>query len=173
MSSILKVDTIQNTSGTTALTINSDGRVLQPAKPAWRLGMTNNHVISTSGGSGTTINFTSSSASRFDFIQGGCTVSSGEVTVPVAGVYQVNMTLRINGVGSGYIIGRITRNGDVDTTKEMYVINGSPDGTYDNLTGSDCFLCSANDTLRVQVATQSDSDYNVGMDSQFSGFLVG
>ena len=173
MSSILKVDEIQNTSGTTALTINNDGRILQPAKPAWRVGMTSNHVISISGGSGTTINFNSTSSTVHDFIQGGCTLSGGEITVPVAGVYQVNMTLRINGVGSGYIIGRITKNGGVTSTQEMYVINGSPDGTYDNLTGSDCFLCAAGDTLRVQVATETDTDYNIGLDSQFSGFLVG
>lgn len=173
MSSVLKVDEIQNTGGTTALTINTDGRILQPAKPAWRVGMTGNHVITTSGGSGTTITFNSTSSTQHDFIQGGCTLSGGEITVPVAGVYQVNMTLRINGVGSGYVIARITKNGGVDGTQEMYVINGSPNSSYDNLTGSDCFLCAANDTLRVQVAAQSDSDYNVGLDSQFSGFLVG
>ena len=36
MSSILKVDAIQNTAGTSALTIDSDGRPLTPARPAFK-----------------------------------------------------------------------------------------------------------------------------------------
>ena len=36
MSSILKVDTIQNTGGTTGLTIDSSGRPLTPARPAFK-----------------------------------------------------------------------------------------------------------------------------------------
>ena len=173
MTSILKVDEIQNTGGTTALTINTDGRILQPAKPAWRVGLTGNHVIDAAGGSGTTITFNSTSSSQHDFIQGGCTLSGGVITVPVAGVYQVNTTMRVNGLDTGYVIARITKNGGVDGRQETYIINGSPDGTYDNLVGSDCFLCAAGDNLRVQVAAQSDTSWNIGIDSQFSGFLVG
>lgn len=36
MSSVLKVDEIQNTSGTTGLTIDSSGRLLTPARPAFK-----------------------------------------------------------------------------------------------------------------------------------------
>tara|TARA_Y100001938_G_scaffold144980_1_gene220721 strand:+ start:470 stop:961 length:492 start_codon:yes stop_codon:yes gene_type:complete len=36
MSSILKVDTIQNTGGATGLTIDSTGRMLTPARPAFK-----------------------------------------------------------------------------------------------------------------------------------------
>ena len=36
MTSIIKVDTLQNTTGDTALTIDNGGRVLQPTKPAFR-----------------------------------------------------------------------------------------------------------------------------------------
>ena len=38
MSSILKVDTIQNTGGTTGLTIDSSGRVLKPVIPFGQFG---------------------------------------------------------------------------------------------------------------------------------------
>jgi hypothetical protein len=37
MTSIIKVDTLQNTTGDTALTIDNGGRVLQPTKPAFRV----------------------------------------------------------------------------------------------------------------------------------------
>ena len=36
MTSIIKVDTLQNTAGDTALTIDNGGRVLQPTKPAFK-----------------------------------------------------------------------------------------------------------------------------------------
>ena len=37
MTSIIKVDTLQNTAGDTALTIDNGGRILQPTKPAFRV----------------------------------------------------------------------------------------------------------------------------------------
>ena len=36
MASILGIDTIQHQSGTTAMTIDSTGRILTPARPAFR-----------------------------------------------------------------------------------------------------------------------------------------
>ena len=37
MTSIIKVDEIQNKNGTTAITIDSSGRILQPAKPVFKM----------------------------------------------------------------------------------------------------------------------------------------
>ena len=44
MSSILKVDTIQNSSGTTGLTIDNSGRVLNPNVVAWFLNKTSSQT---------------------------------------------------------------------------------------------------------------------------------
>ena len=44
MSSILKVDTIQNTGGTTALTIDSAGRLLKPATPHFHVTKSNGSI---------------------------------------------------------------------------------------------------------------------------------
>ena len=44
MASTLKVNTIQHTGGTSALTIDSGGRILQPEKPHFHVGKTNGHV---------------------------------------------------------------------------------------------------------------------------------
>jgi len=46
MSSILKVDTIQNTGGTTGLTIDSSGRVLNPNVIAWFVNKTSSQTAS-------------------------------------------------------------------------------------------------------------------------------
>ena len=46
MSSILKVDTIQNSSGTTGLTIDNSGRVLNPNVVAWFLNKTSSQTAS-------------------------------------------------------------------------------------------------------------------------------
>ena len=37
MASVLKVENISHTNGTAAMTIDSNGTVLMPQKPAWRL----------------------------------------------------------------------------------------------------------------------------------------
>ena len=43
MASILKVNEIQHTGGTTALTVDTNGRLLTPARPAFSV-----HLLSTS-----------------------------------------------------------------------------------------------------------------------------
>ena len=49
MASELGVQTIQHTNGTDAMTIDSSGRVLTPARPLFRVGMTNTTSGSTGG----------------------------------------------------------------------------------------------------------------------------
>jgi len=44
MSSVLKVDAIQNTAGTSALTIDSGGRILKPTTPHFHVTKTDGHV---------------------------------------------------------------------------------------------------------------------------------
>ncbi len=78
MSSVLKVDTIQNTAGTSALTIDSSGRVNRGVIPAWRVGRTADATISSGHATTTVIDYNeTSNTNRNFFIQGGCTISSG------------------------------------------------------------------------------------------------
>ena len=83
MSSILKVDTIQNTGGTTGLTVDSSGRILKPVIPfgqassnakttATTIVNLNTHVIS---GGGVTVDQT-----------------NNRMIVPVAGLYKIGYT---------------------------------------------------------------------------------
>ncbi len=174
MSSILKVDTIQNTGGTTGLTIDSSGRVLQPAKPAWRIGRGSDLAVTSGQAANTNLNFdlTSDTTRRF-FIQGGCTASSGAITVPISGLYHVSSTVRFDSIGSGYAVVHIRVNDATDSTHGTYNIRGEPDTNYFTLTESTIFNLNANDVLKVSYYVSSDSSFAVNRRSYFSGYLVG
>ena len=92
MASTLKVNTIQPTGGTTGMTIDSTGRILQPAKPHF-------YVRGNAGwkdhGSTVTTYFKTSNApvevvsnvgNHFD-------ASTGQFTVPITGTYQFNIVI--------------------------------------------------------------------------------
>ena len=176
MSSILKVDTIQNTGGTTGLTIDSAGRLLKPVIPAWRVCLTASQNITTAGGAGTDILWDDTSSADFNFLVGGCTLSSGVITVPVDGIYQCNAAVRFDNVGSSsYMIMRILKNNSQSAQQELYIINGNNHSTdYNGIFGSDVFSCVAGDTLRVSATASADSNWDVNINgSKFSGFLIG
>ena len=85
MSSILKVDTIQNTGGTTGLTIDSGGRVNAPALPRVCVGHSTNNNLAYSVGdqyvtTSTIVNRITPVGITFDG-------SNGRFTLPVAGDY--------------------------------------------------------------------------------------
>ena len=89
MTSILKVDSIQNSAGTAAMTIDSSGRILQPAKPAILcMGNNGNNV---SVGDFTVLPPANYETTTNGFAQGGMTYNNtnGEITVPVDGVYSI------------------------------------------------------------------------------------
>ena len=172
MSSRILVDEIYSKTGnTSALTIDSSGRVQMPVVPAWRVGLTGNQT-NTTAGSDVQIVYNDSNTNNC-FLQGGVTLSSGIITVPIAGVYHVNMSARIDFVGSGYIIAKIKRNNIDSDNSDTYIIAGSPSSNYENLTGSDVFKCDANDNFRVTVYSDSDTSWNMNSNTLFSGHLVG
>ncbi len=82
MASTLKVQNIQHTGGTSAITIDSAGRVLQPARPAFRAYMTGDQSAP-SANTFTTIQF---NAENYD-IGGNFNTSNYTFTTPVAGIY--------------------------------------------------------------------------------------
>ncbi len=168
----LYVDEIASkTGGTDALTIDSTGNVLQPNKPAWRVSLASAQTESTMD-SDVTIAFNKSDSENC-FLQGRVALSSGIITVPVAGLYQVNLVVRIDSIGNSYVVARIKRNNNSNGSSETYMISGSPAANYDNLTGSDIFKCDANDTLRATIYSDNDSNWNISSSTVFSGHLIG
>ena len=49
MASIIGVQELQHTNGTSAMTIDSSGRVTMPVVPAWRVSITSDQSFTTSG----------------------------------------------------------------------------------------------------------------------------
>ena len=157
MASELHVDAIKHSGGTSAMTIDSTGRVLTPARPAFHADS------STHQGSGTYTftDYTASGIGRFN--QGGhLNLSTGIFTVPIAGVYTFGFVFRDTQNTTGRKIGRIYLN---DTDFEV----AENDGIYSDIGGSLTYLLSANDTVRLATHPAGDQFGAV----RFSGFLVG
>ena len=173
MASTLKVNTIQHTGGTTGLTIDSSGRILQPTKPAWRIGRSDN--LAGVNGSTTAINFDDVADTNRDFFtQGGVTVSSGVVTIPVTGIYHLGSTIRFDDVSSSYIVVRLTKNNDNDSTYGAYDIVGNGQSTnYESVGDATIFKLNASDTVKVDYYVSNDVSFTVNVRSYFWGYLVG
>tara|TARA_R100000149_G_scaffold41664_1_gene16174 strand:- start:3440 stop:3958 length:519 start_codon:yes stop_codon:yes gene_type:complete len=172
LSSRILVDEIfGKTANTTALTIDSTGRVQMPVVPAWRVGKTSNQDVSATGDTLITFNETDTDNC---FLQGGVTLSSNVVTVPVAGVYQVNFVCRVDGIGSGYVVARLQKNAVASGNSDTYCIVGDgASGNYENLTMSDVFKADAGDNFRVLFYASNDNAYTINNNTTFSGHLVG
>ena len=173
----LSVNTIAHTGGTTAMTVDSSGRILKPALPAFRVGLVNSQS-ETSTDTFETVEWDegTTSESDFCFTQGGFSWNNGVVTVPVAGIYSFSMALRIDNVnGQYYVVGRITKNNDNASNKELYVIDGQADPNYINLTGTTLYKLAAGDNIRVTVFLENDSSsgWLINNGSTFSGHLLG
>ena len=86
MASVLKVENISHTNGTAAMTIDSSGRILMPARPAlFAQGNTEGDVTYANNAD---VAFATSGINRGEFEQGGMTlVSNTRFTAPVTGLY--------------------------------------------------------------------------------------
>ena len=170
--STLKVDTIKSTGGTTAMTVDSSGRVLRSVLPAWRIGLTSQQTETSAGLKKVAFDTTSS---KNCFLQGGVTSSTGTITVPVAGLYQVGATLRIDDVSASYyIIAYIRKNQADNPLENTYVIVDDHGAAYHTLVVNDLFQCQAGDELECYIYVQSDGNWNVAAGrSLFNGHLVG
>ena len=171
MASIIGVETLQHTNGTTAATIDSSGRILQPAKPACRLGLTASQA-ETETATVKTVLWNDTNTDNC-FIQGGLSLSNGIITVPVDGLYQINSNIRLDNIGSGYAVMYIIINGEQSNQKDTYIISGSPSSNYENFTGSEVFKLSANDEITIGVLASTDASWSVSSNSTASVVLIG
>ena len=169
MSSVIKVDAIQNQSGTSAMTIDSSGRVSLPALPAWRVQLNSTQNISSNS---VVVAFDNSSVNGC-FIQGGCSLSAGVITVPVAGLYQINASVRYQNTNGSYI--ELYMRVNASNTHRSYHIVGNADDTYHSLSMGHVFKLAANDTVDLLVNAQGDTSWLVqgGSLSTFSGIRLG
>ena len=184
MASILKVNELQHTGGTSALTVDTSGRVKRSVIPAWYCVRTpgTTHTISSSNSdiSDWKTNSTGlTSPSMPPYVSGGVTLTSGKtITIPVAGLYHISWNLRVDSLGAGYwVYGYV-----YDVTKQT----GAPaaeagisaisaqatNNYYFNIGASATVQCTANQQLRVGVTGNTSGSMSY-YQSNWSGHLVG
>ena len=168
--STLVIENIKHTNDTSAIAINSDGVVTQPAKPSFFAHMTGASWVDNPADD-TVLPFNAT----LHNIGNHYSTSTYKFTVPIAGVYFFSFQLYLSNAGGGQYAG-IGKNGSLLNT-------GNGDnypliGIYQN-TGADDFTKTANGTLSLAVNDTIDvrviggsSVYFTAM-CQFHGYLVG
>lgn len=171
----LDLATIKDSTGTnTALTIDSDGRVLTPANPKFSV-----YLSATSAST----DFSSAAGAvpfdTIDFNIGSCVAISSSVatfTAPITGYYQFNLFVNFSNCESANHIntylqkdGAFSSNSDLD-----YRYIEDPSGATYNMasTGALIYL-TANQTINPMITVNGDTSVTIRDGSRFSGFLVG
>ena len=166
MTSILKVDSIQNAAGTAAMTIDSSGRVLQPAKPAWRASIATNQVVNISAN--TTVNWT---ALDFD-IGNNFDLSNNYYTIPVTGLYHIDVQVALEEVANStntYIYVVVNGSG-----RYIGGLNDPQGGNNTAPSYSSVHQFTAGDEISIQARATSDTNCIIRQyTSYFSGYLIG
>ena len=171
--SILRVDTIQHSNGTAALTIDSSGRVLSPNKPAFQVRATATQSITATGNS--TVNYDNPIIN----VGGNYSTGNSRFIAPVAGNYLFGSNTRIDS---------LNMSSAADYHRLYFAVNGNLSSSlyghsivsivttfanYLTLNITGLISLSANDFVQVFVFSQTDTSYSIlGPESQFWGYLI-
>ena len=175
MTSILKVDNIQNSSGTSALSIDSGGRLTVSANPKFSTRL----ATSIASANYTATATTPVPQDTEDFDIGNCITISSNVatfTAPITGYYQFNLSVifqSIEGAATGSIYfnvnGALTANSD---DREYRVLEDPQGGAYMTLTNSALIYVESGQTVVPHMFVSGDTGVVMRDGSRFSGFLV-
>jgi len=175
MASELGVQTIQHTNGTNALTIDSSGRVLTPARPAFSVRLA---TATDSNQDFTTLG--DCPFDTIDFQVGNCVAISNNVatfTAPVTGIYHIHYTLSISGATvSGHVNSYlfIDNTADSVSTDNNWRHIEDPQGGSYSMGHSDALMqLNANQTVNPKISINVDTTIQVRRACRFFGFLVG
>jgi hypothetical protein len=146
--------------------IGSNGIVLTPKQPAFRVDQTYDSVSATGY---YTVEFSEPSGTSFDI---GNNFSGNVFTAPVAGTYQFSTSCRVDAM-SGYYRILISKNNSTDPNTNLHSIYGTPSATYENLQVSGVLYLAQGDTARVLIYANSDTSWVSQGEGHFSGHLIG
>ena len=149
MTSTLKVNTIAHSGGTSAITIDSTGRILTPARPAF----SGTHIAGGNTGlTGTLIMNTED----FD-IGGNYNSSTGIYVVPVTGIYRYSFSGFCSTSAGGLVSGQQTVSFQTNASGSFADYQGITCNSTDTQYGPLCFsgLISATASHQLRVSTLS------------------
>ena len=171
MTSILKVSEIQDpTNSNTALTIDSGGRILMPARPAFRVKFdTSTAAVNVSAV--TEVDWNTYGSVDFD-IGSNFDLANNKYVVPVTGLYQVNIQVAIASVEAS--TGVYLYLGVNGSNLYMGSLDDPQGGGYVTSRYSGLLSFSANDELNISIRTITDTSVIIrDYTTDFSGYLVG
>jgi len=155
------------TSPTLKMNINPAGHVTMPYQPAWRLQP--NHTVNTNGTTHT-IPFANVGGNQV-FVQGGVSVNSGQVTVPVTGKYFLHVSWRQEGYSGDYELS-IMQNGVQRQRGGIWYTSQA----YENINLTGIFHLAANDYVHVVIGGGGAGNGYQGYNDTlifFHGYLLG
>jgi len=172
--STLKVGTIQDPSNSnTAMTIDSSGRILTPARPAFRAEKraSNQTVTSTVTAQVTFEHEAFDIGSNYD-------TSTSRFTAPIAGIYHFNTVIRAvaNGGTMDYVAMKLYKNGSLyaDMFQMQTAVNQMGNS---HIGGSATIQLAATDYVSIHASISGTSPYvgnhATGQRTWFSGHLIG
>ena len=169
MASEIGVQTIQHTNGTDAMTIDSSGRVAQPALPAWSVKFSSGSYVALPVTPAIFDTVVVNRGSIYD-------TSTGVVTIPVAGVYNIIAMVYARVDVNEAIAVRIMKStdGGSNYTMETYAYHYPTGVTQIHTTLVNNILLDLNVGDKIRIHVTGDCDYYTGgQETRFSGHLVG
>ena len=169
----LDLATIKDSTGTnTAMTIDSNGRILQPARPAFSVYLN----TGTSVGDNTSIANIPFDTKDFDIGTNVTVSNNAEFTAPVSGVYQFNLEVELDNVttahwGSLYVY--INDTAPSDNNLAYRALIDPTGGEYQHFSNSFLIQLTASQTVNPKFQVSGDTATRVRSGTRFSGFLVG
>ena len=172
--STLKVGAIQSTTGNAAITVDTTGRILTPARPSFHARK------STTSGSEGFQGIIVFDEEDFD-IGGNYSTSNGRFTAPVAGIYYFCFDSLVSTNSSGntlgdneYVAVQFHKNGSAGTFSQRSYYKTVGATQFNTIHRVDCIQLAANDYVQVNVLNEFIySDNSGNYDSTFQGYLIG
>lgn len=148
MTSILKVDNIKDTSDNQAISITNGvatftNNIVTPTRPTFYAANLN----------GTTFNggtLSGPDTSGYGYSNGSMSYnsSSGELTVPIAGLYMISFGILVN-PNSGRCEAKVQIQPSGGSYGERFIVDANGTSTYDTCGGAFTFLLGANDKIKI------------------------